>query len=96
MQKAALYQSLVSRNFIQASAVVVAKLGLLPWVLFFGLMMALDLAGSNPNDAIAMTVWTGTQLACILGFLLWANLQLACRFRRLASEPRSRRIFAPA
>jgi len=91
--KVGLYEALVRRNSISASAHLVVKFVLLPWILFYGCLLPLDLllrgAGGRPGitDTVAMTFWTATQLFPILFFLSRANGKLRRQFRVLVSEP---------
>jgi len=91
--KVGLYEAMVRRNSIWASAHLVIKIALLPWILFFACMILMEtvlrsagLMGSI-SDTIAMTTWTLTQFAPILFLLPRANAKLHWRFRELASEP---------
>lgn len=92
--KVGLYEAMVRRNSIWASAHVVIKIALFPWLLFFGCMALMEtvLRGtgliSSISDTVAMTTWTLTQFAPILILLPRANAKLRWRFRELASEPR--------
>jgi hypothetical protein len=92
--KVGLYEAMVRRNSIWASAHLVLKIVIFPWVLFFGCMVLMETVLRNAgmmgglNDTIAMTTWTITQLAPVLFLLPRANAKLQWRFRELASEPR--------
>lgn len=85
-----LYQGLVSKTSLRATFMIIAKLFVLPWVLFFAWVIFTEtFRGSVPGflrgpDA-AFAVWPVAHLLPFAIFLSHANARLAADFRTLAA-----------
>lgn len=87
-----LYQGLVRANSLRATFVLVWRLGLLPWFLFVGLLLAYDLARRpfpifrRLDDIVIFGTWIVIHVLVCAGYLARANWQLHRHFRSLAAQ----------
>lgn len=89
MARVGLYQGLRQANSLRASFVSVWKVGLLPWISFFVVILACDQASRRfksivVNDAFAFSVWAALHILWCTIFLIQANRGLKHHFRALA------------
>lgn len=95
LARIALYQGLVQPNSLRASFAAVWRVGLLPWALFFILMLACDVLSRHYQlfritEKLAFSSWGLCHLLPCLIFVLPANRRLRRSFRVLAlTTPRS-------
>jgi ABC-type transport system involved in cytochrome c biogenesis permease component len=85
-----IYQGLAQGNSIRATLILIAKLGLLPWVLFIGGILLIESNRTffrsyiSLNDEVVFGYWTLCHLGVCLAFLAHANRHLSRNFRSLA------------
>lgn len=86
-----LYQGLARANSLRATFTLVWGLGLLPWALFVGFLLALDASrryfGFLPRvtDQFAFASWAAAHLVVFAAFLGRASWELTNHFRDLAA-----------
>lgn len=86
-----LYQGLVSRTSLRATAMLIAKLFVLPWILFAMWVISVEvfrlpLLSFLRGPKAAFTAWPVVHLAVFAVFLTHANSRLSTHFRRLAAS----------
>ena len=90
-----LYEGLVRSNSVRATFMTIWKVGLLPWVLFIGLMVTWDAIRSqsrgvpNIGEQFAFASWAGAHLLPCGVFLAHASWRLHRNFRSLAAQSAS-------
>ncbi len=86
-----LYQGLVRANSLRATFTLVWALGLLPWMLFVGFLLAFDFSRRflpfvpRVTDQFAFAAWAGAHLVVFAAFLGRASWELRRNFRDLAA-----------
>jgi hypothetical protein len=87
-----LYEGLAEANSLRATFTVAGKVGLLPWVIWIGMLLVLETLRRhsgrtwNLDDSLLNVLWAGTHLLVCLGFLAHATWRLRRHFRSLAAR----------
>jgi ABC-type transport system involved in cytochrome c biogenesis permease component len=87
-----LYHGLVEASSVRASLIVIWKLGLLPWLMFFLTLLFLEVARPSwrflprLNEHMVFGSWAGWHVLVCGGFLISAKWRLNDQFRSLAAQ----------
>ena len=90
------WQAMISRNPNRAPSATVARVLVLPWIVFALVALVLSLTtfrtGHEPSEYFFLGLWFGVGLVADVGFGAWARHKFLSEFRVAASQQYAKRL----
>src|SRR5207245_5984561 len=91
-----MWQAIISKNPNRAASATVARVLVLPWIVFALVSLVLSLTtfrtGHEPGENFLLGLWFGVGLVADVGFGAWARHKFLSEFRVAASQQYAKRV----